>query len=69
MFLIILVHRLCSIYYFFNVYSFFERDKERDTARAGEGQREKATQNPRQAPGSELTVWSLALGSNPGTVR
>ena len=29
----------------------FERETERDRARTGEGQRERETQNPKQAPG------------------
>ena len=29
---------------------------ERDRAQVGEGQREKETQNPKQAPGSELSA-------------
>ena len=35
----------------------------------GEGQRERETQNPKQAPGSELSAQSLTWGSNPWTVR
>ena len=38
----------------------FERESER--ARAGEGQREKETQNLKQAPGSELSAQSPARG-------
>ena len=48
--------------FFFNIYSFL-RDRE------GEGQREKETQNLKQAPGSELSTQSLTQGSNPWTVR
>ena len=40
--------------FFFNVFIYFET--ERDRAWAGEGQRERETQNPTQAPGSELSV-------------
>ena len=40
---------------------------ERDRAQAGEGQRERETQNPKQAPGSELSAQSLTRGSNPQT--
>ena len=32
-------------------------------------ERERETQNPRQAPGSELSAQSLMQGSNPQTVR
>ena len=42
---------------------------ERDRAQVGEGQRESETQNPKQAPGSELSVQSLMRGSNSQTVR
>ena len=46
---------------FFHVYSFL---KDRDRAQAGVGQREMETQNPNQAPGSELSAQSPARGSN-----
>ena len=36
---------------------------------AGEGQRERETQNPKQAPGSELSAQSWMRGSDSGTVR
>ena len=42
------------------------RDIER--AQVGEGQREKETQNLKQAPGSELSAQSLMWGSNSQTV-
>ena len=35
----------------------------------GEGQRERETQNPKQAPGSEPSAQSLTRGSNPRTAR
>ena len=38
---------------------------ERDRAQTGEGQRERETQNPKQAPGSELSAQSPTQGSNP----
>ena len=41
-----------------------ERERERERAR-GEGQRERETQNPKQAPGSELSAQSPTWGSNP----
>ena len=44
---------------FFNVYYFWERHR----AWAGEGQRERETQNPIQDPGSELSVQSPTRGS------
>ena len=41
----------------------------RDRARAGEGQRDRETQNPKQAPGSDLSAQSLTRGSNSQTTR
>ena len=46
----------------FNVYLFL---RERDRARAGEGQSERETQDPKLAPGSELSAQGLMGGSNP----
>ena len=46
---------------------FWERERQR--AWAGEGQRERERQNPKQAPGSELSAQSLMWGSNSRTVR
>ena len=46
-----------------------ERERERQSMRRGEGQRERKTQNPKQAPGSELSAQSLMQGSNPRAVR
>ena len=45
----------------------FERERERVCAK--EGQRERETQNPKQAPGSELSAQSLIQDSNPLMVR
>ena len=42
---------------------------ERDRLKAGEGQRARETQNPKQAPGSELSAPSPTWGSNSLTVR
>ena len=39
-------------------------ERERQIVGAGEGQRERHTQNPKQAPGSELLVQSFTQGSN-----
>ena len=47
----------------------FERERDRDRVWAGEGQREKETQNPKRAPGSELSAQSPTRGSNSHTVR
>ena len=46
-----------------------ERERERDRARAEEEQRERETQNPKQAPGSELSAQSLTWGLKSQTVR
>ena len=43
----------------------FEREKERDRAREEKGQRERETQNLKQAPGSELSAQSPTWGLNP----
>ena len=53
------------------MFTYFERERERqrDRAQAGEGQREREAQNPKQAPGSELSAQSPTQGSNPQTVR
>ena len=45
----------------------FERESER--AQAVEGQRERKTQDPKQAPGSELSAQRPTRDSNPQTVR
>ena len=49
----------------FNVHLLFLRDR----VRMGEGQRERETQNLKQAPGSELRAQSLTRGSNPRTMK
>ena len=51
---------------FFNVDLFL---KERDRVGLGEGQRERETQNPKQAPGSEPSAQSPTRGSNSRTAR
>ena len=61
-------------FYFFNVYLFLrarqrQRQRQRDRAQVGEGQRERETQNPKQAPGSELSAQSLTWALNPQTMR
>ena len=43
-------------------------DRERQSMN-GEGQRERETQNRKQAPGSEPSAQSLTRGSNSRTVR
>ena len=47
----------------------FERERERGRAQAREGQREREIQNPKQAPGSELSSQSPTWGSNPQTAK
>ena len=44
-------------------------ENERDRMQAEEGQRERETQNPKQAPGSELLAQSPTWGLNLWTVR
>ena len=53
-------------FFFFSV-CFFER--ERDTVLVEEGQTERETQNPKQAPGSKLSAQSPMRGSNLRTAR
>ena len=55
-----------SIKIFFLMFS-FEKDRVRATGGGTEGERD--TQNPKQAPGSELSARSPTLGSNSPTVR
>ena len=52
--------------YIFNVYLFL---RDRDRMWVGEGQRDRETQNLKQAPGSELSAQSPTRGSNWRTVR
>ena len=40
-------------------------ERQRGTAQMGEGQRERETQSPKQAPGSEFLAQSPMQGSNP----
>ena len=46
-----------------------ERERERASARAGEGQRQRETQNPKEAPGIELSAQSPMQGSNSQITR
>ena len=43
--------------------------RNRDRTWVGEGHRERETQNPKQAPGSELSAQSLMRGSNSRTMK
>ena len=49
------------------------RETEGDRVQVGEGERERErereTENPKQAPGSELSAQSPMRGSNPQTAR
>ena len=51
-------------YFFFIVYSLL-----RGRESMGEGQRERETQDLKQAPGSEPSAWSPTQGSNSQTAR
>ena len=52
---------------FFKFFVFlFERERERE---GGEGQRERETQNPKQAPGSDLSAQSPTRGLNSEAMR
>ena len=55
-----------NLLHFFNY--FFLRDRERQSM-IGEEQRERETQNLKQAPGSELSAHSLMWGLNSRTAR
>ena len=46
-----------------------DRDTDRDRAQLGEEQRERETQNPRQATDSELSAQIPTQGLNPRVVR
>ena len=48
----------------FLVYFFFERERGGMRERAGDGQRERESQNLKQTPGSELSAQILTWGSN-----
>ena len=53
------------IFFFMFLFYFLKRDR----ALAGEEQRERETQNLKQAPDSEVSAQSLTPGSNSLTVR
>ena len=54
---------------FFNVYSYFLRERETEHEWGRGREREREIQNPKQASGSELSAQSLMRGPNPQTVR
>ena len=63
------VERAQISFFFFNVYLFLrETEREREGRREGGAERERETQNLKQAPGSELSAESLMRGLNPRTV-
>ena len=55
------------LFFFFLIFLMFIFERQR--AQAGEEQRERETQNPKEAPGSELSAQSLMRGSNSQTMR
>ena len=57
---------LFKIFFVMFIY-FWERERER--VQAGEGQKERKTQNLKPTPGSELSAQSLTQASNSQTVR
>ena len=62
----LLMTEQCFFVFVFYTLFIFERERERE--HVGDGQRERETQNPKQAPGSELSAQSPVRGSNPQTV-
>ena len=58
----------CLIFFLF-FYCLFIFENERDRAQAGEGKRQRETQNPKQASGPELSAQSPTRDLNPQTVR
>lgn len=57
---------LSFFFFFFNVYLFL---RERETECEPGSGRERGRQNPKQAPGSELSAQSPTWGLNPRTMR
>ena len=57
-----------SLFLLKNCFLMFTYEKEREY-KWGEGQRERETQNRKQAPGSELSAQSPTRGLNSQTVR
>ena len=53
----------------FLMFYLFLRERERQSMSAAGAERERDTQNPEQAPGSELSAQSQTQGLNPQTVR
>ena len=59
----------CYLKKFFLSLFILERQRERDRAQAWEGLRERETQNPKLASGSELSAQSLMWDSNSRTAK
>ena len=57
---------VCSLIFFLNVCLFL---RGRQSVSGGEAERERETQNPKQAPGSEWSAQSPTWGSNSRTAR
>ena len=57
-----------DLFFFFFLFLVFIFERERQSV-SREGQSGRETQNPKQAPGSELSAQSLTRGSNPRTLR
>ena len=64
-------HITCKLWLFFKICLtlIYYWETERDRAWSGEGPRDGETQNPKQAPGSELSAQSPTRGSNSQTAR
>ena len=62
---------LRKLFFSFECLSLKERqtERQRDEHKQGKGRESGGTQNPKQAPGSELSAQSLTRGSNSQTVR
>ena len=54
-----------GFFFIFLLFILRERERERELEQGRGRERERETQNPKQAPGSELSAQSLTQGSNP----
>ena len=59
---------LCPIFFLMFLF-IFERERERQSVSRGGAERERKTQNPKQAPGSQLSAQSPTRSSNSQTAR
>ena len=62
-------HLASSFFFFFNFFNVYLLLKERENMSGGGAEKERETQNPKEATGSELTAQSPTQGSNPPTMR